>query len=102
MPGRGGNKDDSWQPGPGKYMPDMDAVKPCSVRSAFGTGKRSDMAGAKKGAPGPGSYNPGVTGTGDSLKYSIGNSKRPKDNYGGVPGPGAYRVPYYVAEVPTY
>ena len=95
------DKDDNWQPAPGTYQPDISSIKGDPKAGLFGAGQRSNIAAGKKG-PGPGAYNTtNYRGT-DPMSYSIGASKRANDKDKGVPGPGHYHVPYYVADVPRY
>ena len=47
---------DSWQPGPGRYQPDIQSVKGDPKSGKFGAGNRSNIAQGKFG-PGPGAYN---------------------------------------------
>jgi len=65
---------DSWQPGPGKYQPDISSIKGDPKAGKFGAGSRSSIAQGKHG-PGPGAYNTGYRDK-DVMAYSIGDSKR--------------------------
>lgn len=66
---------DSWQPGPGKYQPDIQSVKGDPKAGRFGASNRSNIASGKAG-PGPGAYNTtNYRGT-DAIGYTIGDSKR--------------------------
>ena len=100
MGSRTGLKDDNWQPGPGKYQPQIDSIKGDAKASRFGNGSRSNIASGKDG-PGPGAYNINYRNT-EANNYSIGSGVRKVDKDGGNPGPGSYHVPYYVADVPRY
>ena len=96
-----GNKNDSWQPGPGMYDPIVDSIKGDTKSSRFGGGNRSNIAAARQG-PGPGAYNTTNYRNTNANSYSIGGSKRQSAKDSGNPGPGQYHVPYYVADVPRY
>ena len=95
------DKNDNWQPGPGKYDGTKDSVYGDPKASLFGRGDRSDIAKGKKG-PGPGAYNTTGFRAQESHSYSIGTGQRQKGKDAGNPGPGQYHVPYYVADVPRY
>lgn len=67
----------------------------------IGTGKRGKIGGWKDGAmPGPGNYNVDSPQRGAAI--GIGTGMRPKIKGSDVPGPGAYKVPYHIADVPSY
>lgn len=64
----------------------------------------SAIVDTKNKGPGPGSYESHLKDKKDAPKFGFGSSKRPelgkkKDN---VPGPGDYRVPTKVGDVPNY
>ena len=77
---------DSWQPGPGKYQPDMSSIKGDPKSGKFGGGNRSNIAQGKHG-PGPGAYNTNYRNT-DAIGYSIGEGQRSRTRDHGNPGPG--------------
>jgi hypothetical protein len=86
-------------PGPGMYDPVLRSANGVSI----GTSNRSNLGGVFRGRePGSGQYS-GVDGSKISIGYSIGKATRiqsakgPKSSYSSTPGPGAYRVPSYVA-----
>ena len=86
-------------PGPGMYDPKLRSGTGVSI----GTSNRSNLGGVFRGRdPGPGQYG-SVDGNKVSIGYSIGkatrieSSKGSKSGYSATPGPGAYRVPSYVA-----
>lgn len=66
----------------------------------IGTGNRSNLGGIGIDTPGPGNYNIGnhLGGPG----YGFGSSGRGKFTADGTPGPGHYKVPCKVADVPRY
>ena len=99
MSGAKYSKDLSYAPGPGAYEPNF-SNKGDDRASLIGNGGRSAISVGKKG-PGPGAYDPHASHSG-SVTYSIGTSVRKQSKSDKVPGPGAYKVPYYVAEVPRY
>jgi len=74
----------------------------------IGTSNRSNLGGANRSKePGPGQYSNVDGASKISIGYSIGkatriDSKKVKQDRNSTPGPGAYRIPYYVAEVPSY
>jgi len=70
---------------------------------SIGTSNRSNLGGVFRGRePGPGQYED-IDGSKVSIGYSIGKATRidsakgKKSEYSSTPGPGAYRVPSYVA-----
>jgi len=67
----------------------------------IGTGKREGaLACPGKDAPGPGNYD--VRGNIYGPSYGFGSGGRNKDRVNDGPGPGQYKLPYHVAEVPRY
>jgi len=53
--------------------------------------------------PGPGAYDVAKASHKTGLSYVFGSDQRtPLKKSDGVPGPGAYKVPVYVADVPKY
>ena len=91
---------DEWQtPGPGNYKTHEESsyYKACGI----GTSQRSTLGrGDKSKEPGPGHY--AHTDNRNSLSYSVGKSVRQEAKKLAVPGPGAYKVPYMVTQVPSY
>jgi hypothetical protein len=89
-------------PGPGNYDPKID-IRQLYKGISIGTGNRSEITGSpsKENQPGPGEYNTRGSSTAQNQSYSIGRSKR-RDNKNHNPGPGQYKVPYYVSDVPSY
>lgn len=86
-------------PGPGMYDPKLHTGTGVSI----GTSNRSNLGGVFRGRePGPGQYS-GVDSSKVSIGYSIGKATRiesakgPRSSHSATPGPGAYRVPSYVA-----
>lgn len=89
-------------PGAGSYDPKANAVQKTGPGFSMGIKLKSDLVN-KEGVPGPGQYQ----GSAEKVKtaapkYGFGSSKRPDLKTDGSPGPGAYRVPVKVADVPDY
>lgn len=101
--GRGSRNNKKVVPGPGAYNPEVRASKDAAPIVGIGTSKR-DGAGAYKDAktPGPGNYNIRNAAGVNSPAIGIGTGLRPKTKGSDVPGPGAYKIPYLVADVPSY
>lgn len=107
MYARPNTKDDAWVPGPGQYQPNSGSDSYYKAVK-IGTGNRSNLGmGDRSKDPGPGHY-AGVDNR-ESLSYSMGKATRIDNQHKtkskaafNVPGPGAYRIPYTVAEVPSY
>jgi Sperm-tail PG-rich repeat len=96
---RGGQTRSELGPGPGMYDPKLLSGNAISI----GTSNRSNLGGVFRGRePGPGQYSD-IDGSKVSIGYSIGKATRiesakgRKLEYSSTPGPGAYRVPAYVA-----
>jgi len=88
-------------PGPGAYDPDVGAMKENGPQIGFGSGVRGNQGKWKDGTvPGPGNYSMDEWNKGPSI--GIGTGQRPKPKGTDVPGPGAYKVPYHIADVPSY
>lgn len=91
-------------PGPGAYNPKFDVSKENLGACKIGTGTRDagkNIPGGKE-VPGPGAYAPRTSLGGPA--FGIGSSMRDEVNPKslGTPGPGHYKVPTYIANLPKY
>lgn len=89
-------------PGPGNYNPDDKFSKLKSPNCKIGSEKRGGNNKYKESVPGPGNYkfyNPMLD---KGPHYGIGTEKRSKDLKSDTPGPGAYRIPVKIVDVPRY
>lgn len=68
----------------------------------MGTSSRDDHMKRvqKENVPGPGNYS--VKNDSDSRSFRFGNDKRAKHMDNGTPGPGQYRIPCTIVDVPRY
>lgn len=102
MGGRGkdAKKDDI--PGPGNYDPDDKFSKTHNPVCKIGTSPRGKMNKDSALIPGPGNYkyyNPAL----DKGPYvKIGTEIRGKPIKSDTPGPGAYKIPVKIVDVPKY
>lgn len=96
MPGRKQNKGNDFIPGPGAYNPDVRMSKENISGIKIGSEKRDQkrMLGSNDN-PGPGNYNTSHGLGGPS--YMIGSGSRSNLKNDQTPGPGHYKVPFYVA-----
>jgi hypothetical protein len=92
-------------PGPGYYNPGNTVLKhhPAFSLRPKDTKLKSSLDRYKQSIPGPGMYNPVLHRKVNSIGF--GSSSRttfvPKDQLN-TPGPGSYKIPSKVAEVPVY
>ena len=86
-------------PGPGAYNPRVDYSRENLGGVKIGTSPRGTKY-ENHGIPGPGNYN--VSGRITGPAYGIGSGSRSNAKYDQTPGPGHYKVPYYVAQMPRY
>ena len=92
-------------PGPGHYNPKVDYAKENLGGVKIGTGNRSQHTtlGGKE-VPGPGQYDLGSSMAGPA--FGIGSSTREDGSASKskmqTPGPGSYKVPTYIANLPKY
>ena len=86
-------------PGPGAYNPRVNYSKENLGGVKIGTSPRSAKYN-NEGVPGPGNYN--VTGRLGGPAFGIGTGSRQNSKYDQTPGPGHYKLPYYVAALPRY
>jgi len=100
MAGRKEDKARHSTPGPGNYNPRVDPAKENLGNVKIGTSKRDGLYGGKSNSPGPGNYKMG--GSVNGPQYGFGSGSRGKAKASDIPGPGHYKVPYRVAEVPKY
>lgn len=91
-------------PGPGSHDPHGAVVKSKSPVYSMGAKLKSSMINTQQ-VPGPGTY----VNSAEKLKmtapsFGFGTSKRPElgSSKFQVPGPGAYKVPSKVADVPDF
>jgi hypothetical protein len=87
-------------PGPGQYNPNLSASKENLGGVRIGTANRSVLGAAGIDTPGPGNYN--VRNILGGPGYGFGSSGRGTLGKDEVPGPGHYKVPCKVADVPGY
>lgn len=96
------NREKDTVPGPGNYNPDEKYNKTKSPDYRFGSSPKGTGNKQKELVPGPGSYkyyNPALD-KGPHVK--IGSEIRGKDLKSDTPGPGAYRIPVKIIDVPRY
>lgn len=96
----GDEKQQKNTPGPGNYDPDYKAgveKKPAySMKGRYKAEKRLDV-------PGPGTYNKSFVDQKSAPKFGFGSSpQREPIKKTLSPGPGGYRIPSMIADVPTY
>ena len=92
-------------PGAGTYEPDSNKLKKASPNFSMGMKLKSDLIKSVE-VPGPGSY----TNNAEKMKQSapqfgFGTSKRPEitgNKKFQTPGPGNYKLPNKVGDVPSY
>lgn len=99
----GGSSAKNLVPGPGQYTVENSKQaqsKPPTWK--MGTASRDDNLKkvVREGFPGPGNYE-NIRGD-SNPKFSFGKDKRIKSAYSDGPGPGQYRVPTSVFNVPTF
>jgi len=88
-------------PGPGSYSAKIEPVVKRPPTAVVGSGQRNNNFAGLKNAPGPGAYIAYGDKKGSSPSYSFGK-ERPRTNYAGGPGPGAYKVPCTFGSLPGY
>lgn len=81
-------------PGPGTYNPRVDYSKENLGGVRIGTSPRGSKY-LGDGVPGPGNYN--VGGRIGGPAYGMGSGSRSNAKIEQTPGPGHYKLPYYVA-----
>jgi hypothetical protein len=99
----GGSAAKNLVPGPGQYSLEnsqQTMTKPPTWK--IGTASRDDNLKkvVREGFPGPGNYNSEKGAS--NPKYSFGRDPRIKSAYSDGPGPGQYKVPVSVFNVPTF
>ena len=95
-----GNTKTKFVPGPGTYQPDFaKSVKKYpefSMKGRYKTAKRLDV-------PGPGTYDKGLKDKEAAPQYGFGTSQqRAPVKKTLSPGPGGYKIPSMIADLPTY
>lgn len=96
------NKQKEDTPGPGNYNPDDKYSKTKSPFCKIGSESRKSGNKHQELVPGPGTYryyNPSLD-KGPHVK--IGSEMRGKNVVSDTPGPGAYRIPVKIIDVPRY
>lgn len=86
-------------PGPGQYNPKVDCAKENLGGIKIGTNPRGNKY-LDDGIPGPGNYN--VSGRLGGPAFGIGSGSRANLSKEQTPGPGHYKLPTYVANLPRY
>jgi len=95
-------------PGPGQYDNDNKITKPDQAKYKFSHSKKLDPSLYLIGpsSPGPGRYNEHYQMIDNSVKngkaIKIGSDKRFKDDKGLTPGPGTYKIPCSIRNLPCY
>lgn len=92
-------KPKEWAPGPGAYNPSVSASKEGIGGVKIGTSKRGELAGSSEN-PGPGNYG-NIGGLGGPT-FGFGTGSRHDQKKDNTPGPGHYKVPCHVQNLPTY
>ncbi len=87
-------------PGPGQYDPGKDPGKARPPSAVMSKGSRGQGFAGTREVPGPGSYAP-ATRSRAGPAYSFGTSKS-VEHHTDVPGPGAYKVPSTIVDLPSY
>ena len=89
-------------PGPGNYNPDDNIRKNRSPNYKIGSSPRGRSNNFQELVPGPGTYkyyNPSLD---KGPHVRIGTEMRGKQLASDTPGPGAYRIPVKIIDVPRY
>jgi hypothetical protein len=89
-------------PGPANYSPNNETVKLKSPYCKIGLSKRGSNNKFQESVPGPGNYkfhNPMLD---KGPHVGIGTERRSKDLKSYTPGPGAYKIPVRIMDVPRY
>lgn len=92
-------KNSRYIPGPGAYNPTVDLTKSKNSAIGIGTSNRYDFH-PTKANPGPGQYD--TRGRIGGPKYGFGSEVRGNERKSEVPGPGQYKLPHTVGDVPKY
>ncbi|CDW90416.1 triosephosphate isomerase [Stylonychia lemnae] len=105
LKGRDLGKEMLYVPGPGQYHPDFSTLK--QKHPTFKIGSEQRIPGDKttiRQVPGPGNYSPQKRPQSAAPKYGFGSSTRQqiKQTKDYTPGPGAYKVPARIQDVPSY
>ncbi len=87
-------------PGPGQYEPSRDPGKARPPTAVMGKESRGQGFSEVKGVPGPGTYAP-AAGNKPGPSYSFGTGTAVQ-HHAEVPGPGAYKLPSTIVDLPTY
>ena len=105
LKGRDLTKDKHFVPGPGQYQPDFATLKQHHPSYRIGSEERipKDRTSVRE-VPGPGNYNPKKRPMSAAPEYGFGSSQRGnvKTTKDTTPGPGAYRIPARIQDVPSY
>jgi len=92
-------KNSKYIPGPGAYNPSVDAVKSKNSSIGIGTSSRYDLH-PTKANPGPGQYD--TRGRLAGPQWGFGTQSRSQERKSEAPGPGQYKIPHTVGDVPKY
>jgi hypothetical protein len=105
LKGRDLSKDKTYIPGPGQYAPDFQVLRQHFPEYKIGSEQRIPKEKTSiRDVPGPGNYNPKKRPTSAAPNYGFGTSTRgaQKTTKDLTPGPGAYRLPARIQDVPSY
>ena len=89
-------------PGPGNYNPEVKLSKQGSPNYAIGTSSRGASNKYLESVPGPGNYNYYNPSLDKGPKVKIGTETREHNIKNETPGPGAYKIPVKIMDVPRY
>ena len=89
-------------PGPGNYNPDIKLCKENSANYAIGSAQRGSKNKYLESIPGPGNYNYYNPSLDKGPKVKIGTENRDYKVNSDTPGPGAYKIPVKIMDVPRY
>jgi hypothetical protein len=94
-------KTNEFAPGPGAYNPSVMMSKENLGSIKIGTSLR-DSKGMMGGQdnPGPGNYNSSTALGGPNFAFGTGGRNGSKKDT--TPGPGHYKVPYHISQLPRY
>lgn len=89
-------------PGPGQYSGNVNVVASKAPTWKIGTSKRDESLSkiSKENLPGPGNYSLNANEKGP--KFSFGKDERVKSATSSTPGPGQYKIPATIFNVPTF
>lgn len=89
-------------PGPGNYNPEVNLSKQACPNFGIGTSQRGGSNKYLESVPGPGNYNYYNPSLDKGPKVKIGTETRVHNVKSDTPGPGAYKIPVKLMDVPRY